>query len=198
VKVKFPWLADDAESTWARVVAPMAGPERGFYWLPEVNDEVLVAFEHNDINFPYVLGALWNQTDKPPASASDVIGSGGKVEQRVIKTRVGHEIMLEDTAGTEGIRIIDKTENNKIVIESSENSITIMADGDITIEAKGKIAIKGDQGVKIESGMALDAESKGGDATIKSAANLKLEGQMNADLKAGAMTNIKGSVINLN
>src|SRR2546426_9457473 len=60
VKIRFPWLSEDNESWWARIAAPMAGKERGAYFLPEVDDEVLVAFEHGDVNFPYVLGALWN------------------------------------------------------------------------------------------------------------------------------------------
>ena len=66
VKVKFPWLSDSEESFWARVATPMAGKGRGFYFLPEVEDEVLLAFEHGDARFPYVLGALWNGQDKPP------------------------------------------------------------------------------------------------------------------------------------
>jgi uncharacterized protein involved in type VI secretion and phage assembly len=197
VKVLFPWLADDAESDWARVAAPMTGPERGFYWLPEVNDEVLVAFEHNDINYPYVLGGLWNAQDKPPASASDVISSDGTIKQRVIKTRDGHLIILEDSPGEPAIRIIDKTGNNKILIDSTDNKITIQADGDIVIEAKKKVMIKGEQGVEIESGMALKIKSQS-DAEIKSQANVKVEGSINVDVKANAQVNIKGSLVNLN
>ncbi|ETX05496.1 MAG: hypothetical protein ETSY2_22635, partial [Candidatus Entotheonella gemina] len=71
VKVKFPWLSDRDESHWARIAMPMAGPERGFYFLPEVDDEVLVAFEHGLIEWPYVLGALWNGKDTPPESNGD-------------------------------------------------------------------------------------------------------------------------------
>ena len=73
VKVKFPWLDSDFESDWARVVAPDAGPERGFYWLPEIDDEVLVAFEHGDMNKPYILGRLWNGQDKPPSPNSEAV-----------------------------------------------------------------------------------------------------------------------------
>src|SRR5687768_7153196 len=65
VKVKFPWLSDTDESFWARTATPMAGNQRGMYFLPEVDDEVLVAFEHGDLRFPYIIGALWNGKDKP-------------------------------------------------------------------------------------------------------------------------------------
>ena len=94
VKVKFPWLSDSEESFWARVATPMAGKGRGFYFLPEVEDEVLMAFEHGDARFPYVLGALWNGQDKPPESNED-----GKNNIRSIKSRSGHVIRPERYRG---------------------------------------------------------------------------------------------------
>src|SRR5205085_2988322 len=103
VKVKFPWLSNDEESFWARVAVPMAGKERGFYFLPEVEDEVLVAFEHGDPRFPYVLGSLWNGQDKPPEK------NDGKNNVRVIKSRSGHVIRLNDEDGKEKIESIDKS-----------------------------------------------------------------------------------------
>ena len=66
MKLKLPWREPDFETDWARIVAPMAGGGRGAVFLPEVGDEVLVAFDRDDIRYPYVLGALWSKTDKPP------------------------------------------------------------------------------------------------------------------------------------
>ena len=60
VKIKFPWLGEGDETYWARIATFMAGNEMGAFFLPEVGDEVIVAFDHGDINYPYVLGALWN------------------------------------------------------------------------------------------------------------------------------------------
>ena len=60
VKVRFPWLSDDEESWWARIATVMAGKNRGSYFIPEVDDEVLVAFDHGDMRFPYILGSVWN------------------------------------------------------------------------------------------------------------------------------------------
>jgi len=71
VKLKLPWLSDDYESDWARIATLMAGPERGVYFLPEVDDEVLIAFEHGDIRRPMVLGCLWNGVDAPPITNDD-------------------------------------------------------------------------------------------------------------------------------
>ena len=99
VKIRFPWLDQDNESHWARVASLMAGNGRGAYFLPEVDDEVLVAFEHGCVDYPYVVGALWNGKDKPPESNSD-----GLNKHRTIQSRSGHIIRLNDKAGTRNYR----------------------------------------------------------------------------------------------
>lgn len=176
VKVHFPSLSDNDESYWARVVTPMAGAERGLYCLPEVNDEVLVAFEHGMVEFPYILGALWNGKDKPPESNDD-----GKNNMRTLKSRSGHIIRLDDTEGAEKIEIIDKSEANSIVVDTANNALTITADSDITIQSSnGKLILSG-QGVEITSG-----------------AEIKVEASQNMDLKAGPQLNIKGQLVNIN
>lgn len=138
VRVKFPWLSESDESWWARLAAPMAGGDRGVYFLPEVDDEVLVAFEHGDIRFPYVLGGLWNGKQAPPVKNDD-----GKNNLRVIHSRSGHVIRLDDSDGSEKIEIIDKTGDNSIVIDSSSNKISIKSDGDILLESQSKVVVKG-------------------------------------------------------
>lgn len=176
VKVRFPWLSGEDESHWARVAAPMAGKERGIYFLPEVEDEVLVAFEHGDPRFPYVLGALWNGKDAPPAKNDD-----GKNNLRVIKSRSGHIIRLSDEDGKEKIEIIDKSEKNSVVIDTASNTITVTTDKDITLSAsKGTIK--------------LDAQK----IEIKSSADMKIEAGAGMDVKASATLNIKGQAVNIN
>ena len=69
MKVTFPWLGDKSESHWARVAVPGAGNERGVLIMPEVGDEVLVAFDHGDPRLPYVIGGLYNGKDKPAVPA---------------------------------------------------------------------------------------------------------------------------------
>ncbi len=100
VKVKFPWLVDDDESYWARLVSPMAGKERGIVFLPEVEDEVLVVFEHGDVNRPYILGALWNGEDKPPET------SDGKIIFASYDLAAAIKSYCDDTDGAEKIEII--------------------------------------------------------------------------------------------
>lgn len=195
VKVMYPVFGDDIQSDWARVASPMAGPERGFYWLPEVNDEVLVAFEFSDVRRPYVIGALWNGEDAPPEDIGNVV-SGGQVQQRIIKTRDGHLIILEDTPGEPAIRIIDMTGDNQMLIESNENKITLQAKGDIVIDAEGMVMVKGQGGVEIDSQAHFTAESKS-NADITAGASLTVHGKT-AEVSADGPMTVKGSVVQLN
>jgi uncharacterized protein involved in type VI secretion and phage assembly len=196
VKVKFPWLVDNDQSWWARLASPMAGSGRGFFFLPEVDDEVLVSFEHGDITRPYILGALWNGQDAPPKKNSEVVTSS-LVNERLIKTRAGHVISLNDTDGSEMITIVDKTGNNLVKIESSSNRITIQADGDIVIQAKGKVQVTAQDDVDVETQanatvkaqQNVDVEAMG-NATVKATGNASVEATGNLDLK-GAMVNVE-------
>ena len=172
VKVRFPWRGDSDESYWARVSTVMAGEDRGTFFLPEVDDEVLVAFEHGDINHPYVIGALWNGVDTPPETNAD-----GKNNIRTIKSRSGHEIifddnheqnsekitihtnaghtiLLDDSAGAEKIEIKDKTDNNKITIDSVQNSINIESAMQLKIKAN-VVEIEGTTSLTLKSNAVL-------------------------------------------
>lgn len=176
VKVKFPWLSDVDESWWARMAAPMAGKQRGAFFLPEVSDEVLVAFEHGDVRFPYVLGALWNGQDAPPLTNDD-----GKNNIRMIKSRSGHVVKLNDEDGKETIEIIDKSQKNSIVIDTSKNTITVTTDKDITLSAsQGKIT--------------LDAKQ----VEISSSDSTKLKSGSTMNVEASGTMTIKGSTVNIN
>lgn len=176
IRVKFPWLSDENESNWARVTSLMAGKDRGIFILPEIDDEVLVVFEHGNINMPYVIGSLWNGTDVPPETNSD-----GKNNLRMMKSRSGHVIRIDDTEGNEKIEILDKTEKNTITIDTKNNKISIMSDKDIEMSApNGKITID-----------AMNIE-------IKSSAATKVEASAGMDLKASGNMNVKGATINLN
>jgi len=157
VKVKYPWLAEDEESAWARVASFMAGKDRGAFFLPEVNDEVLLAFDHGNIHRPYVIGVLWNGEDQPPEANSTVLDGSGQVVQRIIKSRSGHTILLDDTSGGGGITISDRA-GNQIVIDSGSNAMKVEIQGNLEISAKGKVTIKGDAGVEISSSANVDVK----------------------------------------
>jgi uncharacterized protein involved in type VI secretion and phage assembly len=176
VKVKFPWLSDVDESSWARLAAPMAGKQRGAYFLPEVDDEVLLVFEHGDVRCPYVLGALWNGKDAPPVTNDD-----GRNNMRLIKSRSGHVVKLNDEDGKETIEIIDKSQKNTIVIDTSKNSITMTSDKDITLLAsKGTIK--------------LDAQN----VEICSSRATKLKAGSTMTVEASGAMMVKGASVNIN
>ena len=167
VRVTFPTLTEEHESNWARVVSAGAGPNRGFDCLPEVNDEVLVAFEHGDIHRPYVLGGVWNGTDAPSEKVDDSV-VGGKVRLRTFKTRVGHKLQfVEEDKGTKkgaylqttdghNLRMNDSdkfaeletTGGHKFRCDDSNKTISLTSTGDITVKSgtsgtSNKISVDG-------------------------------------------------------
>lgn len=182
VKVKFPLREGDLQTDWIRVATMMAGKEMGTLFIPEVNDEVLVAFMMGRLDQPVVIGALWNAKDKPPAP-------NDKNDIRKIKTRSGHEIIFDDNSSNGGVTVKTKaghsivlsdkdksikleTENkqqsveldgsgNKIVVKSgSMSTVEMNGQGDVKIDAKKSISIKGVQ-VKIEADGMLEIKTNG-------------------------------------
>ncbi|GHO83199.1 phage baseplate assembly protein V [Dictyobacter formicarum] len=138
VKISYPWLSDNAESGWARCATPMAGSHIGMYFLPEVGDEVLIAFEQGNLASPVIIGSLWNADQQPPTSNSD-----GQDNIRLIKTRSGHTITLDDTKGDEKIVIQDK--GGSQVTMNQDGTVTISAAKDLVLKAKGSITLNADK-----------------------------------------------------
>lgn len=179
VKVRYPWR-EDQESYWARMAVPMAGSERGTWFLPEVDDEVLLAFDQDDIRHPYVIGALWNGRDAPPQTNDD-----GRNDIRQIRSRSGHELTFDDRDGAEKIeirtqaghvvRIDDTTGSQKIEVrdEGGSNKLTI----DITAGS-----------VEIESAASLKLTS----------AQIDIEASGSMKLKSGGTLTIQGTLVRIN
>jgi phage protein D len=205
VKVKFPWLSDKDASDWARVIMPGGGPERGLEFLPEVNDEVLVGFEHGNMNYPFVLGGLWNGQLKPPISSKTLVKSG-KVEQRVIRSRTGHIITLDDSDNAPYIEIVDNTKKNTIKLDSKNNKLTVHLEGDMLFEANsGEIQLKA-QKVTVTATDALKMKGNTVDAEADTTVNVKastdltlkgmsaaMSGDTSISLKGGTTAELKGS-----
>lgn len=168
VKLKLPWRDPNFVTDWVRVLAPMAGAGRGAYFVPEVGDEVLVAFDRDDIRYPYVLGALWSEADKPPEA-----NSNKKNDVRIVKSRKGHMLKFDDAAAKgvitielndgkkveiddDGIRITDKT--NKITIDTKSGSIDIEAATALSMKAP-KITIEASASLELKGGASLSANA---------------------------------------
>ncbi|WP_234365001.1 phage baseplate assembly protein V [Streptomyces sp. RTd22] len=138
VKLKFPWFDDTTVTDWVRVSQLYAGNGYGSVFVPEKGDEVLVAFVHGDMRYPIVLGGLYNGEDKPPTARTD-----GR-DQKIIRTRHGHEVLLDDTESKAAVRITSAAghvvelddQGKSIKITAAEGgSVTVTAQGDITLKA---------------------------------------------------------------
>jgi uncharacterized protein involved in type VI secretion and phage assembly len=167
IKVKYSWGDENNESYWARVAVPMSGDGYGTYFIPEVDDEVLVAFVNGDVTSPIIIGSLWNQSDTPPHDNSD-----GKNNTKAIRSRsghtiifddndaessekleivssAGHKIVLDDKKGNEKVTIADKS-GNSVELDAVKNKLSISSAMEIsidatkiTINASGELVLKG-------------------------------------------------------
>jgi uncharacterized protein involved in type VI secretion and phage assembly len=148
VKIKLPWAADSAGGiyeAWARHATMMAGPNRGTWFIPDVNDEVLVAFEAGDPSRPCVVGSLWNGSDSPPESMD---GSGNNYKKE-IRSRNGVKVTLDDQDGQEkficetpgGQKLTLKDGPGAVeIVDSNGNSIKLESAG-VTVTASAKVTV---------------------------------------------------------
>jgi phage protein D/phage baseplate assembly protein gpV len=185
VKLTFPWLSADYVSDWARTVQSGAAKDRGWQVLPEVGDEVLVAFEQGDFRRPTVVGGLFNGVDTMPRGPMDLVDGGtGKINRRSIVSRLGHRVDLVDASGKEGVRVTTTDEKLKLIMDHSGTTITLHADG--------KVVIEGTQGVTIDSASA-NMELKGNQIALKATGGITVDGGGGAvDVKAGSQLSLTG------
>ena len=164
VQVKYPWLpkvkGSELSSCWARLAFVGGGSDRGIVFLPEVNDEVLLAFENGDMSSPFVLGVLYNGKDKPPKGIGELVDAGTKkVNERVIVSRSGHKIIFDDSQGKEKITIQDKTAKNKIEIDSTKNEFKIISEGKLDLQSKGDLTLTTEGKLTLKSKQDMSAAS---------------------------------------
>ena len=194
---------------------PGAGKDRGWIVLPEVGDEVLVAFEQGDFSRPMVLGGLFNGVDTMPDGPSDLVDGGtGAINRRSMVSRRGHRIDLLDQDGSkEGIRLATKDEKLLINLDQTGTTITVHADGKvliegtqgITIDAKtsemtmkaGSIKLKATQGVQMDGGGGAVSVKSNGSVSIEGM-TMSVKGQTTATSRAGAMCTITGAMVKIN
>ena len=157
VKVRLGQLSGPGEKgseTWARIATLMAGDNRGTWFIPDVKDEVLVAFEAGDLRRPYVIGALWNGTNSPPETM-DATNT-----RKLLRSRSGLKITLDDQSGQEsflvetpgGQRLLLKDGPGAVEItDSNGNSVKLETTG-VTVTATAKVTINA-SAVEVNSGM---------------------------------------------
>jgi phage protein D len=145
VKVKFPQLGEDVESDWCRVVAPGAGKDRGIEFLPEIDDEVLVL--GSTIGQMYVLGGMWSTKDRPPLGVGEAL-QGRSTRRRIIKSRAGHYIQIDDDDGAGGIKVTTADGQTQVVIAAGDRAVEITADT-IKLHARQQLTMESDGQAKL-------------------------------------------------
>lgn len=129
VEVEYPWLAEGAPvERMVSVAAPMAGHDAGVFFMPEIGDEVLVAFDHGQWEHPYIIGCLWNPQQRPPSTDE---------RQRMIRSRNGHTIRFVDSTPVAGNR-------GTLIIEDAHGNTISMTNGRMVIHSKGALEVKSD------------------------------------------------------
>jgi phage protein D len=176
VRLTFPWLSDSYTSDWARVVQAGAGHERGFVIVPEVDDEVLVAFQHGDVEYPHVIGGLHNGVDRPKSLGTLVDSGTGAVDFRWFASRLGHHISFDDCVDGGGILLRTGDENEAIALNAAKQRIRITSSGEIVIEGEGDITIRSSGSLSLGASSSL--ELKAPQVSVTADAQLTLRGGM--------------------
>jgi|1186.fasta_scaffold02378_2 phage protein D len=150
VKIKFPWLADDAVSFWGRVAAPGAGKQAGVTWLPSVNDEVLCAFEHGDMDHPIVLGGLWNGKDVIPFNYDEDLDNG-TVTYFGFTSRAGHKISFFEGKNDASIQLLTANGDVNVVLDEKNKELKVESTGKVTVDAQGDVKVKAGGSMTLEA-----------------------------------------------
>ena len=145
VKLEFPWLEEAYRSDWAPIATPLAGAQRGMYFMPEIDDDVLVSFDRGDFDSPYVVGFIWNGIDMPPETEGQnrIIKTPGghtlrfedqdSAKKIVIKSDSGHHITIDDSAQT--VTVSDSGGSNQVVIQSQSGTVKVQAASKVVVAA---------------------------------------------------------------
>lgn len=210
VKLRFPWREADDESPWARVATTMAGEACGTYFLPEVGTEVLVAFAGGDIHRPFVVGSLWNGSQRPPRTnegRNDIREIESRSGHRItfddaaegsfrIETAGGHEIVLDDADGDERLRVADDSGDNHVTLDSASGRVAIEAAETLSLSAP-TVDIEGSKEVSVsgKGGLDLRSETK---LALLSKGQLRASANGMVTLGTSGPMQLSGSLIKLN
>ncbi|WP_172979750.1 VgrG-related protein [Agromyces agglutinans] len=219
VAVKIPALSDDYESSWARLVQPGAAGKRGAVVVPEVGDEVLVAFEGGELDRPYVLGGLFNGSDQPLDPWDDT-AKNGKVVRRTFTSRTGMVVEFLEDGSKEYVQISTNTRAQRVTLtQNGEKGIEIISEGPVKVVAKTDATVEASSGTIKLTGKTVDIEAttdlklKGGTSaelgaakvTVKadtaaelSGSTVAVKGQATAEISSSGATTVRGSLVKIN
>jgi uncharacterized protein involved in type VI secretion and phage assembly len=180
IKVTYPWLDDSYTSDWAPLCQLGAGNKRGAVFLPEVGDEVVVAFDHGDMRYPVVLSSIYNGVDKPNLGGNLVDSTSGAVQRRGITSKDGHMLVFFDGQGDDGIALLSGDNSLRLSLNQSQTVIKITSGGSITIDGQSQVQI-----------------NSSGDLDISATGTLSLKGAQ-VQISADSEVAVSGTPIKLN
>lgn len=202
VKLTFPSFAENNETDWVRIATLMTGKDQGSLFVPEIGDEVLVAFHQGDIRSPFVIGSLWHTESESPAvheknnirkfksrSGHEIIFDDDDSEGKItVRSSKGHKLELDDK--NDQLLLSDQSNKNKVVISGgTKNELVIQSEAStITLNAKGDVVIASNTSVKVKS-TNIDVEAQ---------AQLNLKASAGITMKSDGLITIKGSMVKIN
>lgn len=201
VKVKIPIIDNQQEFEWMRVATLVAGNSKGTMFIPEIGDEVLVAFMMGDIKSPIVIGSLWTEKQLPD-------GFNDTNDIKKIKTKLGHEIIFNDNSKEAAVTVKTKKghklemseKTNEVILSTSDSNHKVTLNeksGSVEIKSGNTVISLNQKGeVKIEGSNSISVQ--GGQVKLQATSNLEIKANANMTLQAGGMMQIKGSMIKLN
>ncbi len=203
VKVSIPTLQSETLTLWARLTTLYATTEAGFFFYPEVGDEVIVGFLNQDPQSPVVLGSVHNKINVPPEEPAEENFIKSIVTKEKLKISFDEEnkIITVETPGVNSISLNDTDglitikDMNDNLVEMSADGIKMESAGDVTIDAQGNIELSSQGDISL--GATGDVSVEGVNIENKGQAKFAAEGA-NCELKGSAQTVIKGGVVMIN
>lgn len=204
IQVDLPMVEDSGNGVWARLGHPYASADVGFYFLPEVGDEVILGFLNSDPRFAVILGSLYGKKNKPAYTPESTNKDKAIITKSKMKITFNEtdKIMVLETPGGNKVTLDDKAktlkieDGNKNSIEMASAGITLKSDGNISLVAKGKVEIKPTGNAEITA--TGDVTLKGNNVNAKANIALGVEGAASAELKASGTVTVKGAMVMIN
>jgi type VI secretion system secreted protein VgrG len=211
IRVRYYWMTDSEKTPWLRITSPHGGSEKGFFFIPEVNEEVIVGFEGDSATKPFIVGTVYHNKAKTGFGNQDN-------DIKTIQTRSGNKVVMNDKEGSvfvedkdsnsikiDGAGNINVTAKETIVLACGDAKIEMKKDGTINLTGKN-ITINAQQSAKMVSGQASfaadgnsgDAKMDGMNANINGSMGAKVAGGAKTDITASGNVAVKGALITLN
>jgi uncharacterized protein involved in type VI secretion and phage assembly len=159
VKIQFPWFDEDMVTEYCRVRQLYAGKGYGTFFIPEVGDEVLVAFVHGDMRMPVILGGLYNGQDKPPSDRQK------DKDQKLIRTKAGHELLLDDSTRERRVKLTTAAAH-VLDLDDQDKKVFVKTAGghELTLDDAARTVT-----VKTSGGQSLVLDANSGRVTVTGA-----------------------------